>query len=129
LEQQENFNFVLFLLQHKFVHELSRGFFFPQRQNMDIWIVETKKLYLGCRIEGFNITFEVYTNKDKALQSAFAKACEFQKQHVDFSDEGYYVYHGSSSYDWPTFQISTSHHQFDPNVQPAFKFQTGDETI
>lgn len=43
----------------------------------DVWIVQYKQLDTGNRIEGFNVKFSVFTDRNNALQYAFTMARDF----------------------------------------------------
>lgn len=87
----------------------------------DVWIVQYKQLDTGNRIEGFNVKFSVFTDRNNALQYAFTMARDFGNPDLEYNDKGRYVYKGDSEYDcWPELTISVKRSRFDPNAKVAF---------
>lgn len=93
----------------------------------NVWIVQYKHLHIGNRIEGFNVTFSVFTDRKKALQYAFTKARDFGSPDLEYNDEGSYVFEDDNGYeDWPELTISVTRSRFNPNAEVALTLKTED---
>jgi len=98
----------------------------------DIWVVETKKLYTGNRLEGYDITFNMVTDHEQSLAFAWDEMQKYQEfarlpkdEHQEYNEEGDYKIGGSGGYDdWPEFEITTFKKQFDPNGEVSLSFST-----
>lgn len=74
-----------------------------------MFVVTITKRYTGMRIEGFDVTHHFFNEKGTALNFAYDKACEYEKEKVQLNKDGIYVGECTGGYEmWPDYDISVS---------------------
>lgn len=92
----------------------------------DVWIVQYKRLHIGNRIEGFKVAFNVFNDKNKALQYAFTTARNFGNADFQYNEEGSYDVYEDDGYNWPELSISVTQSRFDPTAEVALALKCTD---
>lgn len=97
--------------------------------NNTIYSVTEQTLYLGCRIEGFNINTYFFKTKPSALNFAYKLAMRFNlklQTELKFAENGCYKFQGDDGgYEcWPEYTIIFNENIVDNENDLLFKISS-----